>query len=121
MNKLSRALEDYLETIYLLELADKPIQVSLIAKKMEVSNPACVKAMKRLLKKKFIKQEKYGVIFFTNLGRERAKDIYSRHTTIKKFLLSIGVSEAIAENDCCNIEHVVSPQTLKAIEKYTKK
>jgi len=121
MKRLSQALEDYLETILLLEKNDKPITVSFIAKKMGVSKPACVKAMKRLLKRKLIKQEKYGTIFLTYEGRLRAKDIYGRHTIIKKFLISIGVSESIAENDCCNIEHVISHQTLRALEKNTKK
>lgn len=121
MKRLSQSLEDYLEAILLLEKNNEPVTVSLIARKLKVSKPACVKAMKKLLDQKYIKQEKYGNIFLTYDGRLKAKDIYHRHTTIKKFLISLGVSEPIAENDCCNIEHVISPQTLKAFEKHIKK
>ncbi|MEG2688830.1 MAG: iron dependent repressor, metal binding and dimerization domain protein, partial [Clostridia bacterium] len=49
-------------------------------------------------------------------GREIAKRIYSRHITIKTFLINLGVSEQTAETDACKIEHIISEETLQAIK-----
>jgi len=121
MRKVSKALEDYLEALYILELEDKPLHTTSVANKLQVSKPACTKAMKRLIELKYIDQKLYGSIFFTYQGRNIAKEIYHRHTIIKKFLMSLGIDRITSESDCCKIEHVISDKTLRAFEKHTKK
>ena len=46
-----------------------------------------------------------------------ANKIYNRHKLLKDFLISIGVSEAVAEDDACKIEHDLSDETIEAIKK----
>ncbi len=116
--KLSQSLEDYIEAIYVLEFEGNPIKPSVIAKNLNVSKPAVTKAMNELLGMFLIKKTPYSDIELTDAGREIAKNIYHRHITIRDFLIKLGVSRDIAEKDCCMIEHVISPETLKAIEKY---
>ena len=47
--------------------------------------------------------------------------VYEKHTNLTKFLmLTTGVSEEVAENDACRIEHIISKETFKGIKKYVK-
>ena len=120
MRNLSRSLEDYLEAILVLEMKGGRIHSIEIAKHLNVSKPAVTRALKRLANLGYITKSTYSDATFTNKGRILAKSIYHRHTTIKKFLISAGVNEKIAEIDCCKIEHVISEETLKALSKLTK-
>lgn len=120
MKKLTRSLEDYLETILVLELSGKRPHSTSIAKHLCVSKPAVTKALKRLANRGYITKSTYSDAIFTKEGRVLAKSIYHRHITIKKFLISIGVDEHTAERDCCKIEHVISNETLRALAKKIK-
>lgn len=119
--KLSQSFEDYLEAIYVLETTDQKVKSVTIAKMIGVSKPAVTKAMNELLKEKLIEKTPYSTVKLTDAGREAAKSVYHRHTVIRDFLINkLGVSREIAEKDCCMIEHVISPQTLDAMEKFKK-
>ena len=120
MRKLSKSLEDYLEMVLVLELEGKRIHSIEIARRLNVSKAAVANALKRLTNRGLIHKPRYQTITFTKAGRHLAKTVYHRHTTIKKFLLKIGVEEEIAEKDCCKIEHVISEATLKALDKELK-
>lgn len=120
-SQLSSSFEDYLEAIYMLEIEGKPIKSIDIAKMIGVSRPAVNKAMNELLKKNYIEKPPYGEITLTDEGREIAKKVYHVHVTIREFLIKIGVNKDIADVDCCLIEHVISKETLDAIEKFIKK
>lgn len=120
MANLSRSLEDYLEAIFVLEMKGGRIHSIAIAKHLSVSKPAVTRALKRLATLGYVTKSTYSDVTLTNKGRTFAKSIYYRHTTIKKFLISIGVNEKVAEIDCCKIEHVISDDTLKAIAKHVK-
>ena len=118
--KLSQSFEDYLEAIYILEVEGKPIKASTIATNLEVTKPAVTKAMNDLLTMFLIEKTPYSQIKLTDAGREIAKSVYHRHTVIRDFLTKIGVSKETAEKDCCMIEHVISSETLTAMEKFKK-
>ena len=120
MRNLSRSLEDYLEAILILEIKGGRIHSNDIAKHLKVSKPAVTKALKHLSNLGYVTKSTYSDVSFTSKGRTLAKNIYRRHTTIKKFLISIGVNEKTAETDCCKIEHVISNETLKALTKLIK-
>jgi DtxR family Mn-dependent transcriptional regulator len=118
---LTKSIEDYLEAIYILEVNNKPLQSVLIADELKVSKPAVNKAMNELMSMGYIERMPYRDIIFTSKGRNKAKEIYHKHTTIREFLIKLGVDEVVANHDCCLIEHVISKETLSAIEKYNKK
>lgn len=111
-----KAFEDYLEAIYVLEQSGESIQSVKVAKLLSVSRPAVNQAVHTLIADGYAEMPAYGNIVLTAKGREVAKKTYLRHTTIKNFLLSLGVSEQAAEADACKIEHIISEETLKAIQ-----
>lgn len=115
--KLSQSFEDYLEAIYVLEISDQKIKSVTISRMLGVSKPAVTKAMNELFRENYIEKTPYSNIKLTKSGRQMAKNVYHRHITIRDFLINkLGVSLEIAEKDCCMIEHVISPETLKAME-----
>lgn len=118
MIKVTKAIEDYLETILILSNEDDDVHASQIAEKLNISRAAVTKEMKELIDLKYVRRQKDGKLNLTSKGKKLALKVYDRHLTIKEFLLSLGVSKEIAEIDCCKIEHVISEETLNQIKNY---
>jgi len=121
MEKRTKAIEDYLEAILILEDKQNEIKSIEIANFLNVSKPAVAKAMKELLELGYITKVRYGEITLTSEGKKIAKNTYDKHKLIKRFLLSIGVSDENAEHDCCLIEHVISKETLSKLKEFMNK
>ena len=120
MHKLTRSYEDYLEALYVLEKNDKNVRSVDVASRLGVSRPAVSKTINEIKTLGFLTQSRYRAINLTDSGRKIGGTIFEKHTLIKKFLIHIGVDEAIAEVDCCKMEHVVSDETLTAFKKILK-
>ncbi|MDD3171873.1 MAG: metal-dependent transcriptional regulator [Bacilli bacterium] len=120
MKILTKANEDYLEAILMLELEHKIVRPGEIAKLLKVSKPGVTKAMNTLKEANLIEKESYSAIILTDKGRLQANETFEKHNKIKDFLLKLGVSQEIAEVDCCKIEHVISEETFKKIKDFLK-
>ena len=117
MKNLSKSIEDYIETIYIIEQEKNEIKSVDVANKLGVSKPAVNKAMNELNNLNLIQKTNYSNIELTDQGRNLAKKIYEKHILIYNFLLKLGVSEENANIDCCKIEHVISEETAECIKK----
>ena len=118
--ELSQSYEDYLEAVLILEEQKKAPKSVEVARLLGVSKPAVSKAMSELAKLGYIEKESYSELKLTKEGREVANKVYYTHITLREFLLKLGVSYKTADRDCCMIEHVISDETLKAIERNLK-
>ena len=118
---LGESLEDYLETLLILDETKGKIRCVDVAAHMKVSKPSVNKAMNVLKEKGYVLQESYGDIHLTEEGRSFAKKVYHRHETISGFLQNVlGVSAKNADEDACHIEHVISEETFGKIENYQR-
>ena len=115
--KKNQSVEDYLECILLLSRENEFVHRVDVARKIGVSQPAVQKAIKILQEQGFVECDGMH-IYLTKNGEEYASRVYERHCTLKKFLLVLGVNGADAENDACEIEHVISEATFKAIKNF---
>ena len=52
---------------------------------------------------------------------EVAEKIYERHTILTNWLIKLGVSPEVADEDACKIEHVISTESFEAIKRHIKK
>lgn len=120
MDKITMSAEDYLEAIYVLG-GSGDVKSAAVASMLRVSPPAVNKAMTELASKGLVDKQSYGKISLTETGVEQAKKVYSRHTLLHEFLLSIGVSEQTAALDCCKIEHFISEETVKKLTEFMDK
>jgi len=117
MKKTSKAIEDYLEAFLMLEEKKTPLDISSVAALLKVSMPAASQMANELKALGYIEKKPYSDIVLTEKGRLLANMVYHRHKILCRYLESIGVSADVAEADCCQIEHVISEETFKAIEK----
>ena len=118
--KYHESEEMYLETILLLTERLSTVRSIDIATELNYSRASVSRAMGLLQKKEYITIDN-GNIKFTDLGLSKAKDIFERHEIITDLLTKIGVSEELAEENACRIEHVISPELLVYFKKFLNK
>ncbi len=112
--------EMYLETIYLLTKRSTHVRSIDIAEELGYSRPSVSRAVNLLHSKGYIEIAKSGEILLSDLGRERANDIYERHRIITEILVRLGVSDEVAEENACRIEHVITPDLFEFLKKYAE-
>lgn len=114
--------EDYLETIYRLKKKNGTVYSIDVARELGYSRPSVSRAMSILREDEYITMEEPDKeINLTEKGRKKAVEVYDRHKTLTLFLQkTAGVSEKIAEQDACRIEHIISTSTFRGIKNYIK-
>ncbi|HOJ49655.1 MAG TPA: metal-dependent transcriptional regulator [Spirochaetota bacterium] len=121
MEEMTVTLEDYIETILILNKG-AGVKINDIAARLGIKKSSVVASIKRLKKMNLVEQEFYGRVKLTETGRERAEYVYMKHSIIKEILIKIGVNENRAEKEACAIEHFLSNDTLnKILEKLKEK
>ena len=115
--KIQQSAENYLETIYMLRKNKGSCRSIDIANELGFSKPSVSVAMKNLRINGFIEVSGDGIITLHEPGEKIARELFERHTLLTRFLVSIGVSEDIAAEDACRIEHVISKESFEAIKK----
>lgn len=119
--KLTGALEDYIESIYVIEKSKGEVRITDIALFMGISKPSVNKAVESLRKNGLLEHEKYGCIKLTSTGKKVASEVYFRHEMLTSFLVNtLGIDKNIAEQDACKMEHIVSHETLYKLIDYMK-
>lgn len=118
-NILREASENYLEAILRLEDEHQTVRSIDVATALGVSRPSVNKALGVLKKAGMVEQQPYGRITLTELGREKANEVFARHRILRSFLINVlGVDPETADNDACKMEHVVSEQTMAKLTKH---
>lgn len=119
-SKLTQSLEDYLEVIHVLLQTNKIARIRDIAAALTVKMPSVARAVAELKKQGLVSQEPYSGVELTEEGKRVAIVILNRHLLLRQFLIHLGVSEEAANEDACNMEHILSAETLAKIEEYMK-
>lgn len=118
---IQRSGEDYLETIYVLHQRTGYVRSIDIATELGYSKPSVSKGMSILRELGYIIMMNDGQIKLTKTGLKRAQEVYSRHQTIREFLIQkLGVNPTTAENDACKVEHVISEETYLRLRDYMR-
>ena len=114
----NQSSEDYLETILVLSQR-KPVVRSIdIVEELGYKKSSISVAMKNLRERNHIEMSKEGFITLTPSGRQIAEMIYDRHQCLTKWLTALGVNPAVAAEDACQMEHVISQESFEAIKKH---
>ena len=87
--KLSQSLEDYLEMVHMLRLANGIARVKDIAAALSVKMPSVAKAILELKKLGLVTQEPYSGVELTEEGRKAAADVLNRHILSAETLSTI--------------------------------
>lgn len=119
--KIQESAENYLETIYILRKKMGSVRSIDVVNHLGFSKPSVSNAMKQFRENGYVTVDDGGFITLTDLGLEVAEKIYKRHEVLSKVLIFLGVSEAVAKEDACKIEHYLSDETFEAIERHIEK
>ena len=119
--KLHRSGEDYLKTILILRNENGTVRSTDVAEHLGVSKACVSRAMKLLCEGGFLTMGEHKRLHLTELGASVAEEILERHCILMELLLSIGMPAAVAEQDACRIEHVISRETLEKVKAFSAK
>lgn len=114
--KIQESAENYLETILVLSQRQSFVRSIDIANELSFSKPSVSVAMKNLRQNDLILVNEEGHISLTPSGLAIAAKVYERHTLLSDMLIAIGVAPAIATEDACRIEHVISEESFHALK-----
>ena len=95
--KIQESAENYLEAILILKQNKGSVRSIDIAHYLNFSKPSVSIAMK-------------------NLRNSELITIFERHTVLSNMLINLGVPADIAAEDACRMEHVISPESFRAIK-----
>jgi Mn-dependent DtxR family transcriptional regulator len=118
--KNNQSGEDYLESILMLGKYQPIVHRIDVAKRMNVSQAAVNKAVKLLVEKGYIYEDGKH-LYFTEEGKTYAEMVYEKHCIIRDYLIKYGVSAQAAEEDACNMEHLISEETFSMMKKALEK
>ena len=114
----AEATENYLEAILMLSRQRGSVRAADICAHMGFSRPTVSVALKQMREKGLVLVDDDYQITLTEEGREVAVSTYERHKVISFFLLHIGVSEKVAYEDACKIEHDLSEESFEKLKAY---
>ena len=118
--KIQESAENYLETILMLSQRKTHVRAIDIVNELGFSKPSVSVAMKNLRTSGHIQVDGDGHITLTEEGMAIATTMYERHTLLSNWLIHLGVSEEVAMEDACRIEHVISTESFEAIKKHAQ-
>ena len=117
--KLSFNMEDYLETILLLQKEYPVARAKDIAERLNVKKSSVTNALKLLSEKKLINYDKYSYITLTDKGKKYAEEIFKTHSILKEFLIKVlEVDDDSAEANACRMEHVIDKNIIQKISMF---
>lgn len=116
----NESAENYLETILMLSKKLRVVRSVDIANELGYKKSSISIAMKHLREQNHIMVSPEGYIDLTESGRAIAEMIFERHEVLTRVLISLGVSEEIASDDACRIEHVISQESFNAIKHHVQ-
>ena len=120
---LTRAGEDYLESIYRLSIeSDEPdgsVRSVDVAEQLEVSKASVNKALAMLKEEGMVNQSRYGRVTLTPEGKDYAAIVWRAHRALRAFLeTDLGVEAERADEEACLMEHVLSADTMSRLIDY---
>ena len=119
---ISKALEEYLKTIYIIQKQNNQPRVTTIAEKMQCTKASVNKSIKLLAEENLINYEPYGQIELTDEGTKLAKKILEANDIVYLFLKEVlGEEEKIAQDEAKEIKMAMKDSTLNKLAKFLHK
>ena len=119
---VSKALEAYLKTMYVLQIQNKEIRVTDIAKQMNLSKPSVTKAINNLKENDLVYYETYGKIELTEKGIDLAKKILEAYDISYVFFKDVlSLDEETSKREAERLKLAMEDNTINVLAKYVHK
>ena len=117
---LQESGEMYLETILILSKSNGSVRAIDVANYMGLSQASVSRAVHLLQDDGYLELGPSRRLLLTKSGLAAAKKVYNRHVILSAFLKEIGVSDSVASDDACKLEHYMSDESFRAIRRHLK-
>lgn len=122
MYMISKSLEEYLKTMYVLNKQNGRVRVTDIAEKMNCTKASVNKAVHNLKDNGLLNYEAYGTIELTQNGENLAKKILEAYDIVYLFLKDVlNLDAANAQKEAEKIKSVIADDTINKLAKYVHK
>ena len=119
---ISKALEEYVKTMYILKQQKGEIRVTDIAEKMCCSKASVTKALNNLKDKALVEYEAYGEIKLTEDAEQIAQKSLEAYDIVYLFLNEIlEIDSNSSKEEAEKIKSVISDETLNRLARYAHK
>ncbi len=119
---ISKALEEYVKTMYILKQQKGEIRVTDIAEKMCCSKASVTKALNNLKDKSLVEYEAYGEIKLTEEAEGIAQKSLEAYDIVYLFFNEIlEIKNEDAKEEAEKIKSIISDETLNKLARYTHK
>jgi DtxR family transcriptional regulator, Mn-dependent transcriptional regulator len=109
MSAPTAKIEEYLETIYNMEMEGETVIGARLAEKFRVKAPSVTEMLQRLEKAGFITMDPQRRIALTQEGLDLAESVLRRHRLTERFLVDmLGMQWHQVHEEACRLEHYIS-------------
>lgn len=116
---ISKALEDYIKAMYVLNKQKGEIRVTDIAEKMKCSKASVTKSLNSLKDKNLVNYEAYGKIELTKEGTEIAQRALEAYDIVYLFFNKLlELDEEKAKKEAESVNKVLSDESLNLMARY---
>jgi len=120
-NSLSKEAEEYLETIFRLEEKSGLARTKDLAHQLGVVPGSVTNTVKNLEKRELIEHKPYKGVKLTEKGRKLAVKVLRKHRLAERLLTDIlKMDWSKAHETACKLEHAISEDMVKPLEKALK-
>src|SRR5437764_3694244 len=106
---LSPTVEEYLETIYNMNMEDEVVIGARLAEKFRVAPPTVTEMLKRLVRDGFVEMDQRRQVSLTEAGYTAAEAVLRRHRLTERFLVDmLGMQWHQVHEEACRLEHFIS-------------
>ena len=119
---ISKSLEEYLKTMYVLKIQNGNIRVTDIAEKMNCTKASVNKAVYNLKDNKLLNYESYGTIELTENGENLAKKILEAYDIVYVFFKEVlNLEDEQAKSEAEKVKSALTDETINKLAKYVHK
>ena len=119
--KIYESGEMNLESIFLLSKTKGNVRSIDVVNQTGYSKPSVSRAIGLLKSAGHLVVTDEGYLILTESGIQIANTMYERHMLLTELFVKLGVSEEIASNDACKIEHVISEESFLALKEHSQR
>jgi len=116
---ISKSLEEYIKTMYILKKQNGNVRVTDVAEKMGCSKASVNKALNNLKENNLVNYETYGTIEITDAGVDLAQKILESYDIVFVFLKDVlGMEADLSQKEAENMKSSMSDETINKLAKY---
>jgi Mn-dependent DtxR family transcriptional regulator len=121
MGKMTKSREDYLKAIFELSASGDGARISDIAAMLGFSKPSVCNAAQILEDDNLVVRGEHRQLFLTSEGTKMAMAVKHKYDIIERFFVDVlNVDKETSAADACALEHIISIESLRAIQNFER-